>query len=179
MHLLLKPHRLMKIDSLEVNGRHYLLNVGIGLSAAIIQSTQRHQKRRFGFLAYVWNFLGQASGLRQRSFRLGIDGRDTKVRATELMVINSSIIGFGELPTVLRSPRRRQGRNHRFAGSHDLSIGVDRCQHPGGSPARHPGLSPSPRTKKFQFALAAGWLFRRTVKSSAIPRSISPYTTPS
>ena len=36
MHLLLKPHRLMKIDSLEVNGRHYLLNVGIGLSAAVI-----------------------------------------------------------------------------------------------------------------------------------------------
>ena len=101
MHLLLKPHRLMKIDSLEVNRRHYLLNVGIGLSAAVIQSTRRHQKRRFGFLAYVWNFLGQASGLRQRTFRLGIDGHDTKVRATELMVINSSIIGFGELPTVL------------------------------------------------------------------------------
>ncbi len=101
MHLLLKPHRQMKIDSLEVNGRHYLLNVGIGLSAAVIQSTLRHQKRRFGFLAYVWNFLAQASGLRQRSFRLGIDGRETKVRATELMVINSSIIGFGELPTVL------------------------------------------------------------------------------
>ncbi len=101
MHLLLRPHRQMKIDSLEVNGRHYLLNVGTGLSSAVIQSTQRHQKRRFGFLAYVWNFLAQASGLRQRSFRLGIDGREIKVRATELMVINSSIIGFGELPTVL------------------------------------------------------------------------------
>lgn len=101
MHLLLKPHRQMKIDSLEVNGRHYLLNLGIGLSAAVIQSTLRHQKRRFGFLAYFWNFLVQASGLRQQNFRLGIDGREIKVRATELMVINSSIIGLGELPTVL------------------------------------------------------------------------------
>ena len=101
MHLLLKPHRLMKMDSLEVNGRHYLLNVGIGLSSAVIQSTRRHQKRRFGFLAYVWNFLAQASGLRKRTYRLGIDGREIKVRATELMVVNSSIIGFGELPTVL------------------------------------------------------------------------------
>jgi len=101
MHLLLKPHRQMKIDSLEVNGRHYLLNVGIGLSAAVIQATLRHQKRRFGFLAYFWNFLVQASGLRQQNFRLGIDGSETKVRATELMVINSSIIGLGELPTVL------------------------------------------------------------------------------
>ena len=91
----------MKMDSLEVNGRHYLLNVGIGLSSAVIQSTRRHQKRRFGFLAYVWNFLAQASGLRKRTYRLGIDGREIKVRATELMVVNSSIIGFGELPTVL------------------------------------------------------------------------------
>jgi diacylglycerol kinase (ATP) len=101
LKVLTGPHHVLQMDSLEISGRHYLLNVGVGLSAAVIQSTQRMQKRRFGFLAYVWNLLVQVSGLRLRPIRLIVDGKEHKIRASELMVVNSSIIGFGELPTVL------------------------------------------------------------------------------
>jgi diacylglycerol kinase (ATP) len=101
LQVLVHSEHRMQMDALEISGRAYLLNVGIGLSAAVIQNTQRHQKRRFGFLAYVWNLLVQVTGLRLRQIRLGIDGREVKVAASELMVVNSSIIGLGELPTIL------------------------------------------------------------------------------
>jgi diacylglycerol kinase (ATP) len=101
LRLLVNPHRVMKMDGLEINRRIYLLNVGIGLSAAVMQSTQRQQKRRFGFLAYLWNLVIKTSVLSLQQFRLRIDGKESKIRATELMVVNGSILGMGELPTVL------------------------------------------------------------------------------
>lgn len=101
LKLMVNEHDVIDLDTIETSGRHYLLNIGVGLSAAVMKSTKRQQKRRFGFLAYIWNLFEQASGLRQRSFRLEVDGTEIKTRATELMVINSSIIGIGETPTVL------------------------------------------------------------------------------
>lgn len=101
LHLLTSDHSLIKMDTLKIGERHYLLNVGVGLSASVMQSTKRHQKRRFGILAYIWNFLVQASGLRLRPFRVRVDGHEHRVKVSELMVINSSIIGLGELPTAL------------------------------------------------------------------------------
>jgi diacylglycerol kinase family enzyme len=89
------------MDTLEVRGRHFLLNVSIGLSTAVIQSTQRGQKRRFGFLAYIWNALVQLTGLRLRQVRMILDGHEFRLSVSELMVINSSILGLGELPTAL------------------------------------------------------------------------------
>jgi diacylglycerol kinase (ATP) len=101
LRLLVNPHRLLQMDGLQVGERTYLLNVGVGLSAAVIQTTLRHQKRRFGFLAYVWNLIIQATGLRIQQYRMEIDGKEHKIRATELMIVSASIIGMGELPTVL------------------------------------------------------------------------------
>ena len=101
LKLLTGPNRGIWLDALAIRGRHYLLNVGIGLSASVINATQRQQKKRFGFLAYVWNLLVQASGLRLRQFRLNIDGHEYRIRASELMVVNSSILGLGELKTLV------------------------------------------------------------------------------
>jgi diacylglycerol kinase (ATP) len=101
LKLLTGPNRRVWLDALAIRGRHYLLNVGIGLSASVIKATLRQQKKRFGFLAYVWNLLVQTSGLRLRQFRLNIDGHEYKIRASELMVVNSSILGLGELKTLM------------------------------------------------------------------------------
>jgi diacylglycerol kinase (ATP) len=101
LQLLITSQRRIRMDTLEIRGRHFLLNVGIGLSASVIQNTAREQKRRFGFLAYVWNTLVQLTGLQLRQVRLGLDGHEFRLSAAELMVVNSSIIGLGELPTAL------------------------------------------------------------------------------
>ncbi len=99
LRLLTGEHAVRDIDGLEVNGDIYLLNVSTGLSSSMIHSTQRISKRRFGFLAYAWNFLLQLVGLRRIGFHLVIDDRHRKVRAAEVMVVNGGIIGLGELPT--------------------------------------------------------------------------------
>jgi diacylglycerol kinase family enzyme len=95
--LLLGTHRTILIDALALHDRHYLLNVGIGLSASLIKATPREEKRRFGYLAYLWHLVAQASGLRLKQFRIIIDGTVHRVWASEVMVINSSIVGLGEL----------------------------------------------------------------------------------
>lgn len=97
LKLLVGPNRRIMLDALAFHNRYYLLNVGVGLSASLIKATPREQKRRFGYLAYVWNFLAQISGLRLRQFRLIIDGKQHRIWASELMVVNSSIVGLGEL----------------------------------------------------------------------------------
>lgn len=101
LRLLIEEHQLINMDALKINERLYLLNMGIGMSANVMQSTPQHQKRRFGPLAYFWNFLAQASGLRLQPFRLEVDGIQKLVKVSELMVVNSSILGWGEMPTAL------------------------------------------------------------------------------
>ena len=97
LKLLIGPNHRILLDALAFPHRYYLLNVGVGLSASLIKSTPREHKRRFGYLAYVWHLLAQASGLRLRRYRLNIDGKQYRIWASELMVVNSSIIGLGEL----------------------------------------------------------------------------------
>ncbi len=101
LRLLTGPHSVREIDGLEVNGNIYLVNVSTGLSSSMIHSTKRTAKRRFGFLAYIWNLLLQLVGLRRIGFHLVIDDRHRKVRAAEVMVVNGGFVGLGELPTKL------------------------------------------------------------------------------
>lgn len=99
LRLLTGEHSLRNIDVLSVNDGIYLGNVSAGFSSSMIGSTKREAKRRFGFLAYIWNLLLQLIGLRRIGFHLIIDQKHRKVRAAEVMVINSTLIGLGELPT--------------------------------------------------------------------------------
>ncbi len=99
LRLVTGPHAVRDIDGLEVNGNIYLINVSTGLSSSMIHATERTAKRRFGFLAYIWNLLLQLVGLRRIGFHLVIDDKHRKVRAAEVMVVNGGFIGLGELPT--------------------------------------------------------------------------------
>jgi YegS/Rv2252/BmrU family lipid kinase len=101
LRLLTGEHSIRAIDALSVNDGIYLGNVSAGFSSSMIESTRRESKRRFGFLAYIWNLVLQLIGLRRIGFHLIIDQKHRKVRAAEVMVVNSTLIGLGELPTKL------------------------------------------------------------------------------
>ena len=101
LNLITGTHRLLNMDALEVNGNLYLINVGSGFSSSMIGSTDREAKRRFGFLAYLWNLLLRLIGLRRIGFHLIIDQKHRKVRSAEVMIVNSALIGLRELPTKL------------------------------------------------------------------------------
>jgi diacylglycerol kinase family enzyme len=101
LRLLTGPHACLELDGLEVNENIYLINVGCGFSASMIGSTDRAAKRRFGFLAYIWNLILQLIGLRRIGFHLIIDQKHRKLRSAEVMVVNSGLLGLRELPTRL------------------------------------------------------------------------------
>lgn len=70
-----------------------MLNVGVGISAATVRDTRDEDKRRFGRAAYVGTGLREMIGVRPCRFTVTVDGRDTVLRATEVMVANCDFIG--------------------------------------------------------------------------------------
>ena len=81
------------LDSIAVGQRAFLLSVSVGISAITMHKTQAISKRRFGKLAYVWTFLSNLVGLSQHEFHLELDGKEKIVRASEIIALNSGILG--------------------------------------------------------------------------------------
>ncbi|HSV86942.1 MAG TPA: diacylglycerol kinase family protein [Levilinea sp.] len=89
-----------KIDALRKDDHSYILAVSVGLSTRIMENTRREQKRRFGFLAYIYNGLAHLSGIKLSYFRLDVDGYRFSGWASEIIILNAVILG---LPTFRQS----------------------------------------------------------------------------
>ncbi|MHB1294675.1 MAG: diacylglycerol/lipid kinase family protein [Anaerolineae bacterium] len=91
--LVLGEHDTVTVDVVRGLGRVAFLGVGVGLSAQIMQNTERESKRRFGMLAYLWSGLRSLFGVSPRRYWIEIDGQRRRFRASEVMVANSASIG--------------------------------------------------------------------------------------
>lgn len=101
IRLQFEDHMMLPIDAIQVKERIYLLNISIGFTSAIIAQTSREQKQRMGLFAYVFSVLKQLTGFEMVAFDLMVDGQPVSTRASEVMLVNSSLVGMGELPTQL------------------------------------------------------------------------------
>ena len=97
VRLLVGEHGLRRIDALQSQERIYLLNVSVGLTAQVIQDTDRDDKRRLGRLAYVRQGLEKASGIETHAFTVDVDGQTHRLRAAEVLVLNTSALGVADL----------------------------------------------------------------------------------
>lgn len=95
--LITGPHEILRLDAIRVDGAYAFLNVSIGLSAGIIRDTDAAGKRRFGMLAYVWSGARNLLAVGVRDVSLTIDGRERRVRATEVLIANCPSLGIPEL----------------------------------------------------------------------------------
>lgn len=91
--LIAGDHAVRTIDAMRVQGRVFILNVGVGISSATVRDTSNADKRRFGRAAYVGTGLREALGFRPCRFTVTVDGRVTRLRATEVTVANCDFIG--------------------------------------------------------------------------------------
>lgn len=91
--LLAGDHALTRIDAMEIDGKHYVTQVGVGLDAEMIRGTQGEHKRRFGRLAYLWTAATRLVGLQARRFTLMVDGQTSRPRASQVLVANSGTLG--------------------------------------------------------------------------------------
>jgi len=93
VQLLLNGHDVRPIDGMWVKGWFSVLSVGIGITSMTMRDTGREQKRRFGILAYLWTGLLQLGGVGLNRFELEIDGKIKKVKASEVFISNSRVVG--------------------------------------------------------------------------------------
>ncbi len=93
LELLLEAPNIRILDGMLVEKNYYFLNVGAGVSSLTAQNTRREEKRKFGLLAYVRRGLEQIAQYSPRRFRVIVDGLEYRYRASEVMVVNASIMG--------------------------------------------------------------------------------------
>jgi diacylglycerol kinase (ATP) len=91
--LLAGDHATTRIDAIRIDGACYFTQVGVGIDALMIRDTRREHKQRFGRVAYLWTALTRLLGFQPRRFELTTDGRETRVRASQVVVANCGILG--------------------------------------------------------------------------------------
>jgi diacylglycerol kinase (ATP) len=95
--LLFQEHRIQTIDAMEVNQRFFVLSISAGVGALTMKDVERQDKRRLGKLADLRKAVSELLEFRAYPFQVKIDGTLTRVRAAELMVANTSILGLKAL----------------------------------------------------------------------------------
>jgi YegS/Rv2252/BmrU family lipid kinase len=101
LEIITNQHEIMHMDAIRVKEQIYLLNLGVGLSSGVMERTEREQKRKFGMLAYAWSAVKELVGLKRRSYQVQVDDQVSMIRASEVLVVNSSFIGIHSFPKTL------------------------------------------------------------------------------
>lgn len=87
-------HKVSAMDVMKIGDDFYVLNVSVGLSSLTMRNTAREEKRRFGFLAYIWRALGLLAAPDLHKFQITVDGETYQYWSTEVMVANSKLMGL-------------------------------------------------------------------------------------
>jgi YegS/Rv2252/BmrU family lipid kinase len=83
---------IRQIDAMQIGERYFLLNVSVGVSAAIMKDTDRGEINKLGVFAFLRQALKRKSDLPAYRFQVTIDGAITYMRATELFIANSGTL---------------------------------------------------------------------------------------
>jgi YegS/Rv2252/BmrU family lipid kinase len=86
-----QPH---KIDAIRIKDKYYFLTVSAGVAARTMKTTKRAQKRKLGRLAYLINGLRLMLSRAIWPFKVSVDGKTHRIRATEVIAANAGIIGY-------------------------------------------------------------------------------------
>jgi diacylglycerol kinase (ATP) len=78
----------VKIDTIKLGDRYYLLNVSVGISPRIMESVNSQQKQKLGFFAYLINFIQQILGLKLHRVFIESDHQKSSHLASEILITN-------------------------------------------------------------------------------------------
>lgn len=91
LRLIAGEHDLLALDAMEIGGQWYLLNASVGVTAHTVRHMAPGQKRRYGVFSYLFAAL-QWFGWQPRRFTMTIDGREQRVRASEILVSSGEVL---------------------------------------------------------------------------------------
>ncbi|HSH00933.1 MAG TPA: YegS/Rv2252/BmrU family lipid kinase [Anaerolineae bacterium] len=93
-HLIANSTTTRTIDAIKLNGRYYLLRIGIGFEARIMAETPTNEKQLVGGFAYMWNILKKWRQLRSYKVEIDIDGSQYAFRRiTHGALVNCPTLG--------------------------------------------------------------------------------------
>ena len=92
--LINKETHIRKIDVGCVGEKHFLLRLGIGLEAAMTVMTDREEKDKYGFWAYIWTAFRVGSRMKQAHYHMVIDGKRKRVKGVTCVICNSGNLGL-------------------------------------------------------------------------------------
>jgi len=89
--------KVIQMDTFNLDGRHYLLNLSAGITPRVMGGTESEEKKRFGLFAYFIHFVEQLLGLQLHWFEVQIDGETFIYNASEILITNSRATGLEPL----------------------------------------------------------------------------------
>lgn len=93
--LLCTPHQTRPIDMGEVNGHPFILRVGLGLEAQMVEGADRALKNRMGTLAYALSALQALREPQPARYHLTIDGQTIESDGVLCIIANMGSMGWG------------------------------------------------------------------------------------
>ncbi len=81
------------IDALQIEDRLFFMNVSTGFSSSVVNELDSTKKSLLGIFAYIFAGLLRLPKTTQHTFSVEIDGRRQQVKAAELFVVNSGVLG--------------------------------------------------------------------------------------
>ena len=96
--LIVNPTRVLRpIDVGRVENQCFLLRVGFGLEANIVQGAGREAKDRFGIFAYLISILAALSQPSPSHYFLNLDGKEFESDGLACMIANAASLGVAGL----------------------------------------------------------------------------------
>jgi len=91
-------HTYRQVDVGQVNDICFLLRVGVGFEASVVEGAGREQKDRYGLFAYFLSILISLNQASVSRYELTIDGKKVEIEGLACMIANFSSIGLPGLP---------------------------------------------------------------------------------
>ena len=86
--LLVSSAAVKEVDAIQVGERYFILAVGTGIDAQVMESVSRERKRRYGPAAYAWSTLKVIMGMQPRRFTIIADGKPFQTSAAVVLLSN-------------------------------------------------------------------------------------------
>jgi diacylglycerol kinase (ATP) len=86
-------HVIRMVDMGIVNGQHFILRVGIGFEAAMVEQADRELKSRFGIFAYLWSAMQNLAQPVIAHYYLTLDSKTLETDGLTCVIANSGNLG--------------------------------------------------------------------------------------
>ena len=90
-------HDVIKMDTFQLKERNYILNLSVGLTPKVMESTESKEKQQLGVIAYLLSFIQQILGLKLHRFTVDYDHHKEAYTASEILITNSQATGVEPL----------------------------------------------------------------------------------